>query len=82
MKRMTYKPRNKQQKGYEAVVLEDGSLKLLGRQFSSPTYAALAAIQDAGSDRKTVNGWTTWKNHKNRTLADLREELLNTVATS
>ncbi len=78
---MAYKPRNGQPKKYEAVVLEDGSLELLGQQFSSPSYAALAGIQDAGSDRKTVNGWTSWKNIQNRTLADLREQLLNTTVT-
>jgi len=76
---MQYKPRNGQGKKYEAIVLEDGSLELLGQQFSSPSYAALAGIQDAGSDRKTVNGWTSWKNAQNRTLADLREQLLNTT---
>lgn len=75
---MSYKPRNGQAKKYEAVVLEDGSLDVLGQQFSSPSYAALAGIQDAGSDRKTVNGWTSWKNLNNKTLADLREQLLNT----
>jgi hypothetical protein len=75
---MVYKPRNGQQKRYEASVLEDGSLELLGQQFSSPSYAALAGIQDAGSDRKTVNGWTSWKNNQNKTLADLREQILNT----
>lgn len=79
---MVYKPRNGQQKRYEATVLEDGSLELLGQQFSSPSYAALAGIQDAGSDRKTVNGWTSWKTHKNRTLADLRDQLLNTGLTT
>ena len=78
---MSYKPRNGQVKRYEALVLEDGSLDLLGQQFSSPSYAALAGIQDAGSDRKTVNGWTSWKNLQNRTLADLREQLLNTTVT-
>jgi len=76
---MQYKPRNGQGKKYGAIVLEDGSLELLGQQFSSPSYAALAGIQDAGSDRKTVNGWTSWKNAQNRTLADLREQLLNTT---
>lgn len=78
---MVYKPRNGQQKRYEATVLEDGSLHLLGQWFSSPSYAALAGIQDAGSDRKTVNGWTSWKNGRNKTLADLREQLLNTAVT-
>ncbi len=75
---MTYKPRNGQQIKYEALVLEDGSLEILGQQFSSPSYAALAGIQGAGSDRKTVNGWTSFKNNKNKTLAELREQFLNT----
>lgn len=75
---MAYKPRNGQQKKYEALVLEDGSLEILGQQFSSPSYAALVGIQEAGSDRKTVNGWTSFKNNRNKTLAELREQLLNT----
>lgn len=79
---MLYRPRNGQQKRYDAVVLEDGSLTLLGQQFSSPSYAALAGIQDAGSDRKTVNGWTSWRNNQNETLAELRERLLNTTPTA
>jgi hypothetical protein len=78
---MPYKPRNGQPKKYEATVLEDGSLELLGQQFSSPSYAALAGIQEAGSDRKTVNGWTSWRNSKNKSLADLREQLLNKVVS-
>ena len=75
---MTYKPRNGQQKKYEATILEDGSIEILGQQFNSPSWAALAGIQDAGSDRKTVNGWTSWKNSRNISLAELREQLLNT----
>lgn len=74
---MSYKPRNGQPKRYEAIVLDDGSLEVLGQSFSSPSYAALAGIQDAGSDRKTVNGWTSWKNSNNKTLAELRDQLLN-----
>lgn len=75
---MTYKPRNGQQKKYEATILEDGSLEILGQSFSSPSYAALAGIQDAGSDRKTVNGWTSWKTKNGQTIAELRDKLLNT----
>ncbi len=75
---MAYKPRNGQQKKYEATILEDGSLELLGQTFSAPSYAALAGIQDAGSDRKTVNGWTSWKSANGQTLASLRDKLLNT----
>lgn len=75
---MTYKPRNGQQKRYEATILPDGSLEVLGQTFSAPSYAALAGIQDAGSDRKTVNGWTSWRNASGLSLAELREQLLNT----
>lgn len=74
---MIYKPRNGQFSKYKAIVSEDGSLELLGQTFSSPSYAAIAGIQDAGSDRKTVNGWTSWRTSKNKTLAELREQLLN-----
>jgi hypothetical protein len=75
--KMIYKPRNGQQREYEAIVLEDGSLEVLGQKFSSPSYAALVGIQNAGSDRKTVNGWTSWKTYQNKTLAELRDQLLN-----
>jgi hypothetical protein len=75
---MSYKPRNGQQKKYEATISKDGSLEVLGQIFSAPSYAALAGIQDAGSDRQTVNGWTSWKTENGQTLAELREKLLNT----
>lgn len=74
---MTYKPRNGQQKKFEAIILDDGSLSLLGQQFSSPSYAALAGIQEAGSDRKTVNGWNSWKTNKNKTIAEIRDIFMN-----
>lgn len=71
--RMTYKPRNGSQREYEATICEDGSIELLGKQFSSPSYAAVYVIQDAGSDRKTVNGWTAWRLEDGRLLAAIRE---------
>jgi len=33
-------------------------------------------IQDAGSDRKIVIGWTSWKNEQGKTLADLYEKYI------
>lgn len=73
---MDYNPRNGEQKRYSALVHDDGSLEVLGQKFSSPSYAALAGIQDAGSDRQTVNGWTSWKTEDGKLIADLREEYL------
>lgn len=46
--------------------------------YSAITTIFGSCIQDAGSDRKTVNGWTSWKTASGQTLADLREKLLNT----
>jgi len=36
----------------------------------------LAGIQDAGSDRQTVNGWTSWKTTNGETIAELRNRFL------
>jgi len=54
-------------------------INVLNQNFNSPSYAALAGIQDAGSERKTVNGWTSWKNEQGRTLVDLREKYLKMI---
>ena len=74
---MEYKPRQGSKKRYEAEIQEDGALKVLDQIYSSPSYAALAGIQDAGSDRNTVNGWTSWKTDEGETLAEIRERYLN-----
>lgn len=73
---MHYKPRDGKKSSYTATIEEDGSLSLLDQTFSSPSYAALAGIQKAGSDRQTVNGWTSWKTKDGRFLADLRDEFI------
>jgi hypothetical protein len=73
---MEYKPRHGHKKKYEGIIEEDGSITVLGQTYSSPSYAALAGIQDAGSDRKTVNGWTSWKTTSGKTIADIRDEYL------
>ena len=74
---MSYRPRmGEERKEYKAVVDEDGNFNVLGEKYSSPSYAALAGLQDAGSDRKTVNGWTSWRTSDGKTLADLRKNYL------
>jgi len=75
---MTYKPKNGgHKKSYQAVVLGDGSLRVLNQEYTSPSYAALAGIQDAGSNRQTVNGWTTWKTESGISLNELRDKYLS-----
>jgi hypothetical protein len=73
---MTYGPRKTEKKVYEGVVGADGSITVMGKSFSSPSYAAVFAMQKAGSHRKTVNGWTSWRNSDGIFLFDLREEFL------
>src|SRR5205085_5563790 len=73
---MSYGPRNAEKRTYEGTVQSDGAIEVLGKTFSSPSYAALYGIQEAGSDRKTVNGWASWRDSSGVTLADLREQFL------
>lgn len=74
---MGYKPRGGEQRTYAATVCEDGSLQVNGETFSSPSYAALFCIQEAGSKRTTVNGWTSWRDREGKFLAQIRTEYLD-----
>jgi len=74
---MAYKPRGGNRKTYKGQIDSDGSITVLDKKFSSPSYAAILCIQDAGSDRTTVNGWTSWKVSNGKFLSELRTEYLN-----
>jgi hypothetical protein len=77
---MSYKPRNtNERKIYEATILEDGKMDVLGNTFDAPSYAALYGIQHAGSNRNTVNGWISWKNSQNVPLSELRDQYLQNI---
>lgn len=78
---MEYKPRHGKKKKYQGVINEDGSLTVLEQLYSSLSHAALVGIKDAGSDRKTVNGWTSWKTIDGETIADIREKYLKQIET-
>jgi hypothetical protein len=78
---MTYGPRGAERRVFEAKVVQDGSIEVLGKSFSAPSYAALLCVQSAGSNRNTVNGWISWKTSEGQTLAELRESLLNRPAS-
>lgn len=73
---MQYKPKGGQQSSYTATVRGDGSIELLDKVFTSPSYAAVEAIQQAGSNRKTENGWIRWRVADGRLLSDIREEYI------
>jgi hypothetical protein len=75
---LSYAPRSggrkrAEAKTYVSVVQPNGALEVLENLFSSPSYAALYAIQDAGSKRTTANGWVAWKTITGEPLATLRE---------
>ena len=74
---MSYKPRGGRQQTYTARVEPDGSLTVLNENLPSPSYAAIYCIQNAGSDRTTVNGWTSWKTQEGKFLAQLRSDYLD-----
>lgn len=74
---MPYKPMDGERSEYQATVEPDGSLTVLGKTFSSPSYAALFGIQDAGSNRTAANGWTSWRNSDGLMLSELRDRYLD-----
>ncbi len=76
---MKYKPRNGEQKKYSAMIDEGGNFHLLGNSYPSPSYAAIVAIRDAGSDRQTVNGWISWRTTSGVLLSELRKQFLRRI---
>lgn len=73
---MRYTPRGGDTHNYTATLEPDGSITILGRRFSSLSLAALHGMRDAGSDRKTKNGWKAWSTEDGRKLWDIRAEFL------
>jgi hypothetical protein len=73
---MVYGFKSAEKKTYFAKINDDYSITVLNEKFDSPSYAALYCINDYGSARKTVNGWTSWKNKEGKTLSQLRDEYL------
>lgn len=78
---LSYKPRGGKQRIYKGLLSLDGSITVLEQNYSSLSYAALACIQDAGIDRTTVNGWTSWKTRDGKFLSQLRSEYMAKMKT-
>ena len=72
----SYRPRGGKIRSFTGTLLIDGSISVMNQTFTSPSYAALACIQEAGSDRKTVNGWTSWRTKDGKSLSQVRAEYL------
>ena len=71
-----YKPRGGKKQTFKGTILKDGSISVLDQSYTSPSYAALACIQAAGSERTTVNGWTSWRTSGGKMLAQVRADFL------
>lgn len=76
---MSYGPKGGKRRLFRATIQADASVAVLDNVYSSLSYAALACIQDAGSSRNTVNGWTSWRTRDGRLLADVRQKYLNSL---
>lgn len=74
---LQYGPGGANRRNFRAVINHDGSLAIDGNSFSSPSYAALHCIRSAGSNRETVNGWTSWKCENGEFLTQVRERYLS-----
>ena len=79
---MTYGPRNGERQTFNGEIQDDGSISVLGKVFTSPSYAAVYAIQNAGSKRKTENGWRYWRIDDGSLLSDVREQYLRSVESA
>jgi hypothetical protein len=73
---MPYKPRNAEKRTFEGTIRADGGIEVLGKTFTSPSYAALYGLQNAGSTRTAINGWASWRTSAGVLLAGLREQYL------
>jgi hypothetical protein len=76
---MPYKPRNGDKRIFEGTIEGTGEITVLGKSFASPSYAAIYCVQNAGSNRKTANGWISWKTAGDVLLSDLREQYLEAM---
>jgi hypothetical protein len=73
---MPYKPPIGEKMSLEATIEAGGEMSVLGKTFPTPSYAAVYALQQAGSNRTTANGWTSWKTVEGVLLKDLRDKYL------
>ena len=70
---MEYGPRGQPRRTFQGVARADG-VEVDGRIFSA-SAAAVHCIRQAGSDRRTANGWVSWKTPRGKFLNDLYQEL-------
>lgn len=70
---LRYGPRGRPKQTFQGTIRKEG-IEVDNKVFS-PSYAAVHCIQQAGSPRKTANGWIMWKTKDGRYLNDLYQEI-------
>ena len=78
---MSWKPKGGDKRVFEGLVRDGGEIEVSGKLFTSPSYAALYALQSAGSSRTTQNGWVAWKTQDGVFLSSLRDQYLEALAS-
>ncbi len=70
---LEYGPRGQPKQRFEATVRPQG-IEVDGRVYS-PSYAAVACMKKAGSERQTANGWIMWRTEDGEFINELYQKL-------
>jgi hypothetical protein len=70
---LEYGPRGSPKKTFQGIVRE-GGIEIDGTVYS-PSYAAVECMRQAGSQRRTANGWTMWKTVEGELIDDVYERI-------
>ncbi len=70
---MEYGPRGTHRRSFSDTLRRDG-VEIDGRLFSL-SYGALYCMKQAGSSRRTANGWTIWRAPSGETMSPIYEKL-------
>lgn len=71
---LEYGPRGGERRTFQGTIRVDGID--IGGTVYSPSYAAVECMRQAGSQRRTANGWTMWKTSSGEFLADVYERIV------
>jgi len=68
---LEYGPRGSEKRTFQGIVRADG-IEVSGKTYS-PSHAAVYCMREAGSERRTANGWVMWRTEEGDLLTDLYE---------
>lgn len=77
---LEYGPRGSERRTYQGIIRQDG-IEVSGTVYS-PSYAAVACMRQAGSQRRTANGWMMWKTQNGDLINEVYEQIQRTQNTA